>query len=225
MMTNPRYWPIFLVLCVGCSHNPDNPLAAAIGLSGVHYGTPNPQPQITGVVLAMGQSNMQCAMHPSQTPAIGFNQVFPGVTVINCAVGGTSIGSWGMDNLSSLCLTDWEATSTKPVIGIIWYQGESDAANGITSWGMLFTNLVAAWRMQWGNIPVVYAQLATHDNALFPSPTWELIKSQQADLRIPNSMMVKTDDLPRVDEVHLTGPASMVVGQRMAQAFNDLIQP
>lgn len=206
---------ILPLLLVGCDRKNGIAGMNSIDNPSARY-TPKP-----GVILAMGQSNMEGLNHPGQNPAIGFQKAFPSLKVINCAVGGTSIGSWGLDNLGANCVAAWSGTGL-PVVGIIWYQGESDAYNGITTWDTIFISLSTTWRAKWGNVPIVYAQLATHDEKTFPSPTWDLIKQQQASLRIPNSLMVKTDDLPRQDDVHLTGDASMVVGQRMADAFTQL---
>lgn len=210
-----KYWPIIVLCLSGC-----NQLVKPLLHSTTDVPTPNTQ--LTGTVLAMGQSNMQCAGHPSQTPAVAFQNAYPNVTVINCAIGGTSIYQWGLSQqLGDDCVVAWQHTS-KPLVGILWYQGESDAVNGVTTWDQAFIALVASWRAKWGNVPIVYAQLATYDTATIVAPTWDLIKEQQANLRISNAMMVKTEDLPRANDLHLTGDAAMVVGQRMAKAFAQL---
>lgn len=173
-----------------------------------------------GVVLAMGQSNM-AGKTPGKNPAVGFTQA-TNIPTINCAVGGTNIDAWQINGpLDSDCWND-VIKSKKQVVAILWYQGESDAWLNTTTWDSQFIHLVKMWRDRYGNVPVIYAQLATEDTPPNPRGTWELIKQQQASLYLTDSAMVRTDDLPRQDDVHLTGDACMEVGKRMARAFISL---
>lgn len=175
-----------------------------------------------GIVLAMGQSNMGGGGgHPQQTPAVAFQEDFPNLTVINCSVGGTAMDQWPVGGqLEEACYSAALDHFPKlPVVGILWYQGEADAYLGRDNWDTLFTSFIQGERQRYGMVPLVFAQLATHDPIVYPAPTWDKIKQEQANLSLPYSRMVKTDDLPRVDEVHLTADAALEVGHRMAKAF------
>lgn len=193
-----------------------NKFIAPLTYGGINHATI----QRTGVVLAMGQSNM-AGRTPGQNPAVGFKRVHPSITVINCAVGGTSISQWGIGGvLDSTCYSAVVAAKL-PVIGILWYQGESDALLQTSNWDQQFMVLVRAWRARYGNVPIVYAQLATADLSIWTN-NFNVIKAQQAALSFSKSEMIVTDDLPRQDDVHLTGTADEEVGRRMAVAFNAL---
>jgi hypothetical protein len=172
-----------------------------------------------GVVLAMGQSNMVGI--GAQNPAKAFQDA-TGIPTINCAVGGTYLGQWMTGSTyEEACAA--MVPSGKKVIGILWYQGESDAFLGTTNWDQSFIKIAAGWRKRWGNgIPIVYAQLATADFSVGWGKTWDLIKHQQETLSISKGRVVFTDDLPRRDDVHLTGDACIEVGRRMAQVFDGL---
>ena len=119
--------------------------------------------------------------------------------------------------------------------GILFYQGETDASDpllyptkGIISpdlWASKFSEMVQNWRSDLAspNLPVVFAQLATHgDPKSFIN--WETIKQQQASVNLPFCGMIKTDDLIVVDGVHLSIESYQEVGKRFAAAYLDLIK-
>lgn len=202
-----KLWLISFLFLTGCNLNPLVAGHATIAPETLH-----------GTVLAMGQSNMLGV--PGGNPAVGFQSVYPNLRVINCSVGGTSIAQWPIQGQYFLdCLA---AVGHDHVIAILWYQGESDAYNGMTDWDLRFTGLVRAWRGLLGPVPVVYAQLATADPAFGWYNTWGLIKSQQASINLDNTAIVITEDLQRRDDVHLTAESGIEVGKRMAKAFLSL---
>lgn len=207
---------ILLSSLTGCSQ-----YRQMFGVNAGNTGTAHEQ----GVVLAMGQSNMQERGGRNGTIASSFQSLNPNVIVINCAQGNTSITQWSAPAyLFKNCL--YEASSYPfPIVGILFYQGETDAYNQMTNWDTYFLQNVTDWRnvIRRGEIPIIYAQLATNDGSLnWPASTFNLIKQQQANLHLPNTAMVMTKDQPLMDDEHLGSQGVAVVGQRMSIAFNQL---
>jgi hypothetical protein len=55
-------------------------------------------------------------------------------------------------------------------------------------------------------------------------PNWDVIKAQQAALQLPSATMIRTDDLPLMDELHFTTDSYRVIGTRFADAYWDLVE-
>lgn len=207
-----------------------------------------PHPAKTSGVLlfiAAGQSNM-VGQHPIEYPpepkvtvvfgdrkgpAIPFAsellQLAPDVTeviIIRCAVNSTHIDTWKKGNgLYDACMNDI-ATLNRPdaqVAGFLFYQGESDARGNI-NWATPFMTIVNDIRADVHDnyLPVIFCQLATTTDVI--RDHWQDIKNQQASIHLPNVVMVKTDDQPLLDSVHLTQDGDTVVGERMARAYVNL---
>lgn len=103
-----------------------------------------------------------------------------------------------------------------PIRGAIWYQGESNHAEG-----MLYTEkkkaLIGGWRQLWGqgDFPFYFVQIApykygTEDPAIL-ARFWE---AQQAVTKIPNTGMVVINDIATLNNIH--PPNKQDVGQRLA---------
>ena len=162
------------------------------------------------------------------------------IGLIPCAKNSTSISIWNRDTkvttLYGSCLNRIQQASQMGIpAGILFYQGETDASDpllyptkGIISpdmWASKFSEMVQNWRTDLAspNLPVVFAQLATHgDPKSFIN--WETIKQQQASVNLPFCGMIKTDDLIVVDGVHLSIESYQEVGKRFAAAYLDLIK-
>ena len=96
----------------------------------------------------------------------------------------------------------WEAAVLPlkdcPVMGVLWYQGESNAEN-IPSHERLFPLLIDSWRSVFGHVPFYYAQLSEMNR-----PTWPAFRASQKDLMNcrPGLGMIVTTDLGEWEEVH-----------------------
>jgi hypothetical protein len=179
------------------------------------------------------------------SPAMSFAEKLlesePGILIglIPCAKNSTSISAWNRDTrvttLYGSCLNRiQQASQMGTPAGILFYQGETDASDpllyptkGIIPtdlWAGKFGGMVQNWRADLGspNLPVVFAQLATHgDPKSFIN--WEAIKQQQESVNLPFCRMVTTDDLTVVDGVHLSIESYQELGKRFASAYLDLI--
>ncbi len=92
------------------------------------------------------------------------------------------------------------------VKGVIWYQGESNAARA-EQYRTLFPTLITAWRGLFQNpdMPFLYVQLANHTRRLDApgESNWaELREAQHATLRLPNTGMVSAIDIGEANDIH-----------------------
>jgi sialate O-acetylesterase len=103
-----------------------------------------------------------------------------------------------------------------PMRGVIWYQGESNHAEG-----MLYTEkkraLIKGWRRLWGqgDFPFYYVQIAPfqygNEDPSILAKFWE---AQAAVQQIPNTAMVVINDIATLNNIH--PPNKQDVGQRLA---------
>jgi sialate O-acetylesterase len=102
--------------------------------------------------------------------------------------------------------------------GVIWYQGESNAANP-KQYAQLFPAMIRNWRAKWGqgNFPFLYVQLPNFMET-FPDPresNWaELRQAQFNTLSVPNTAMAVAIDLGEWNDIHPLNKES--VGNRLA---------
>ncbi len=105
-----------------------------------------------------------------------------------------------------------------PIRGAIWYQGESNHADG-----MLYLEkkkaLIRGWRELWkqGEFPFYYVQIAPYqygneDVKILPR-FWEAQAAVQQ--QVPNTAMVVINDIATTDNIH--PPAKQEVGRRLAR--------
>ena len=99
-----------------------------------------------------------------------------------------------------------------PIRGVIWYQGESNAAQP-KPYEKLLPAMIADWRAVWGkDLPFLFVQIAPH-NSTRP-------EFREAQHRIwkntPNTSMVVTTDIGNMDNIHPT--FKRPVGERLAIA-------
>ena len=99
-----------------------------------------------------------------------------------------------------------------PVMGVIWYQGESNAHN-IELNELIFPTLVKSWRKAWNKpeLPFYFAQLSS-----LSRPSWPSFRNSQLKMAntISYSGMVVTSDLGDSLDVHPTRKKE--VGHRFA---------
>jgi len=104
--------------------------------------------------------------------------------------------------------------------GVIWYQGESNAAKPM-EYRDLFTGLIKDWRLGWqeGNFPFLYVQLPNFMEAKSqPSESdWALLREAQLQtLSVPNTAMAVTIDIGEWNDIHPLD--KLDVGRRLALA-------
>lgn len=155
------------------------------------------------------------------------------IGLVPCALSGSSMDQWrpapGRDTLYGSCLARArEAAANGRIRAIIWYQGESDTFTMAMAeaWPAKFKTMVEALRrdLNLPRLPVVYTQLATVSPELRPKvPGWDRLKQLQAAMRLPFSVMVRSDDLTLFDGIHLDTASQMQLGQRYALALQRIL--
>lgn len=161
------------------------------------------------------------------------------IGLIPCAMNSSGIVQWQSDlsdqSLYGSCLKRARAASPMGHIsGILFFQGETDAADPIqypdptphpSDWSELFTAFVVDFRNDLGepNLPVVFAQIGTTWSPK-AFPNWDLVREQQASTQLSTTTMIVTDDLPLLDGVHFTTDSYRIIGIRFADAFWELVE-
>lgn len=102
--------------------------------------------------------------------------------------------------------------------GVIWYQGESNAEHHAEYAG-LFTDLIRAWRAQWGQerLPFLYVQLPGYNNPFDATgKSWAWLREAQARaLALPDTAMAVTIDCGDPQDIHPQNKP--IVGRRLAR--------
>lgn len=148
------------------------------------------------------------------------------LAIIPCASGGTGIGEWRPDTrdttlYGSLLKRVGASRPCGRLRALLWYQGERDAADFDSAhhWRERFEGLVAGLRRDLSepHLPVAFAQLTPGTPP--DHSAWEVVRSQQAAVRIAGVRLVSTDALPvSPDGLHLTRAAQQELGRRFAAA-------
>ncbi len=158
------------------------------------------------------------------------------IGLIPCAKNGSSIADWQRNlsdqTLYGSCLKRVRAASPMgEVSGILFFQGEADTIDpkqfpslrpNAEAWAENFALFAYSFRQDIGrpNIPLVYAQIGQPKD-LKGLPNWTLVQKQQESIQIPNGAMIETNDLP-MGGIHFTADSYKVIGQRFAEAINQL---
>jgi hypothetical protein len=151
------------------------------------------------------------------------------VMLIPCAASGTTIAQWQRGQpLFENCVTLTRGALKHAWFGgVLFFQGESDATDqGVSAWPRLFKTFARDFRTTVGNAPLVYAQIArppeTPEWQAFQEP-WLLMRAAQARIRVPDSAVVRTSDLPygvdAASQNHFSPEAYTKIGERFAQAL------
>lgn len=138
------------------------------------------------------------------------------IGLINSSWGGSPIEPWTVGEKQSGGMYNGMIAPLLPfpIRGVIWYQGESNVANGL-KYRDKMEDLIKGWRKVWGHdFPFYYVQIAPFagykDGAL--GPLWE---AQVASLKIPaTGMVVVTDLVDNVKDIHPRNKKD--VGNRLA---------
>ena len=99
--------------------------------------------------------------------------------------------------------------------GAIWYQGESNLADGLLYHDKMKT-LITAWRKAWnqGEFPFLYVQVALSKYSEDVEMAPRLWEAQTATLDVPNTGMVVTHDISSYPDCHALNKQD--VGHRLA---------
>jgi sialate O-acetylesterase len=99
--------------------------------------------------------------------------------------------------------------------GVIWYQGEGNAANP-TEYRTLFPAMIASWREAWkqSEWPFLFVQLSAYDH---PSADWPGLRAAQAFTRdtVPHTGMALSIDCGEAKDIHPR--RKQPVGERLAR--------
>ena len=108
--------------------------------------------------------------------------------------------------------------------GVIWYQGESNAGNGL-EYRTLFPRMISDWREKWnqGDFPFLYVQLANYMGHQISQTTpgevsgWAFVREAQLKtLSLPNTGMAVIIDIGEAGNIHPRD--KLDVGLRLALA-------
>jgi sialate O-acetylesterase len=106
--------------------------------------------------------------------------------------------------------------------GVIWYQGESNAAPELAPlYSKLFPALIADWRGHWqeGDFPFLFVQIANYNAGALDN--WPLVReAQRRTLSLANTGMAVTVDVGDPNNIHPSDKQS--VGERLALAARAL---
>lgn len=145
--------------------------------------------------------------------------------LVACAHGGTSMAQWspalkgqGSQSLYGAMLRRFRLLG-QPIAGVLWYQGESDAAcpEGYTE---RMRELVAATREDFDlpDLPWVVVQIGRVVGGGWVAASWNDVQEQQRRLSesIPRLDVVPAADLELDDAIHISAKAFTVLARRMA---------
>ena len=114
-----------------------------------------------------------------------------------------------------------------PIKGVLWYQGESNAANAddARAYTEHFKTLITSWRKLWnvGEFPFLYVQLANFMAVKDqPAPSnWALLRESQSNaLALPNTGQAVIIDIGEADDIHPRNKQD--VGKRLAMAAQNI---
>lgn len=186
-------------------------------------GKPPVMPDTSPAIILAGQSNAQFFEVNGIQPDLQADWGEDAPEIINCGIGGAAIGWLSSGDNMAKCAA---RVGAHKVIGIIYYQGEADARTCTPDYGDQVVSLMQQFRVRYGLVPVVIAQLAINTNP--PEyPCWNTIKTEQANIQLELSQMVITEDAATeygvVDNVHLTPDAERMVGARFISALKTLL--
>lgn len=143
------------------------------------------------------------------------------VRLISCSINGSPIKLW----IPGAAYYDACAAQIKAaghVDGVLFYQGETDALSTATAkiWAHQFKRFVAGMQHLTRHARIMFAQLGPYPTDPF-RVAWNLVKAQQASIRLTGVTMVRTDDLPvfATSTVHHTAAAERAIGLRFAKPW------
>ncbi len=149
--------------------------------------------------------------------------------LVCCAHGGTTMDQWspelkgqGGASFYGALLRRFQKLG-QPIVGMLWFQGGSDASNP-GPYSAKMHGLVAAVRKDFGQprLPWIMAQTGNfHPIGDDPiNAGWSDIREQQRTLpdSIPQLSVVPSIDLPMDDGIHVAATGHALLGKRLARA-------
>ncbi len=148
------------------------------------------------------------------------------IGLIPTAVGGTSLDKWNPDGelYANAVTRAREAMKQGTLTGILWHQGESDAAaSKVATYAERFSAMIARLRadLNASDVPVVMGELlrSRPNNAAFNEALPAI------SVAVPLCTYVSSQDLVhRGDKVHFDSASLRTFGKRYAAAFLELQQ-
>lgn len=158
------------------------------------------------------------------------NRDFGNIGLVPCAVGGTNISEWGKGGSLYEKLVrraSMAAQSGGVLAAMLWYQGESDTVNrgDAELYKGRLERFFADFRsdLQAPSLPIFQVALASGKG-----PYISIVREAQMGIGIdlPNVQCVDAKGLPREpDGLHLTTPAQVRLGEKLAHSFLQSIIP
>ena len=148
------------------------------------------------------------------------------IGIINSSCGGSRLEAWMSEQMLGYDEQDTVLANGKPerqptlaynkmlysilqfpIKGVIWYQGESNAANmeDALAYGNLFKTMITSWRgvFNQGDFPFIWVQLPNYGQVYDQPQNWgawpQLREGQSSALSIPNTGEAVTIDVGDVD--------------------------
>ncbi|HWA10857.1 MAG TPA: sialate O-acetylesterase [Opitutaceae bacterium] len=174
------------------------------------------KPDVAGVGLGSSFGRVVAEADPKAT-----------IGLIPAAVGGTSLDQWkvGGELYRNAVARAREAMKRGKLAGILWHQGESDAAPEQTaSYAERFRVMIAQLRTDLGaeNVPVIVGELGLFRPAGDPMN----LVLVQLPARVPRCAFVSAAGLTdKGDKLHFDSPSLREFGRRYAQAWFELEKP
>lgn len=154
------------------------------------------------------------------------------VGLVTCAKGGSAIGEWKRSTerstLYGSCLARArEAAPFGQIVGILWYQGETDARTEARAqaWAGLFTQMIVQFRSDLGkpDLPLAVVGLGDQPQAgkyAGQFPAWSTVQESQKRLRLNHQVHVSAAGLPRnPDDLHLNTDSQVRLGKMLAEVM------
>jgi hypothetical protein len=151
------------------------------------------------------------------------------IGLVPCAKGATSIREWqhstARDMLFGSCLRRIRlACHGGRIAGILWHQGESDAATAEDArlWGTRFAEVMKGFRSELGDetLPVIAGTLGRLGETRRTDPAfkyWDEVIAAQRAVRLPGVAFVDGSEFElRSDGLHLSTSGQLALGAAMA---------
>lgn len=172
-----------------------------------------------GASFGMPLANRLADLHPTDE-----------IAIINCSKGNSLIEQfrryWDVRTRYGSCYARvLEALKTSKLYGITFYVGATDSQTQAAqqAWRENFSNLIAAWRTDLGDLNVPVA-VARYNNLPHTSqPYWAALRADQGYVVARNVKFVSTDSIDYDPiNVHPTTSGNQVLGPRFADALHSM---
>lgn len=158
------------------------------------------------------------------------------IGLVQCAKGASSMLDWlqsgSRETLYGSCIARVkEASKRGRVVGMLLYQGESDAASvtEARNWDRHFSKLVFQFRsdLNMPRLPVVFAQIGGLSAERRASPQfayWDTVKESQSRVKLSHASMIQADKHNlSSDGIHLSTNGYVSIGREFAEAMDSLL--